>query len=434
MPDNHTLLTKSGTTDASQRIAVICHGHPSVAKGGAEAAAYALFRGLQELGIDAIFIGACEYGDRPRLALASEQEFAVYYDRERYEHFYHLAAPAVETQLLIILREQRITIVNFHHFYLLGLNSLRAVHDLPDVRCYYTIHEFLAICHNHGQMVTREAHLLCLQASNEACISCFPERLRTQFTMRKEAMRDILGAFEGFIAPSHFLAERFVHWGLPAERMTIIENGLLKVPSPPVRQRSEGTWTFGYFGQINPYKGVDVLLDAADLIAANQELAGTLRLRIHGNLVGQSQGFLDRFHEALKDHRFLSYAGPYNGASVYDLMSQCDYIVVPSKWWENSPVVIQEAFAVRVPVICTGIGGLAEKVRDGVSGLHFARGDAADLLRTMKLAADAKLADSLREGIPAVCTAMEMGRNYLKFFATERKAIKQWPRLVDGGS
>ena len=47
-----------------------------------------------------------------------------------------------------------------------------------------------------------------------------------------------------------------------------------------------------------------------------------------------------------------------------------NYVVVPSIWWENSPVVIQEAYAARRPVICSGIGGMAEKVIDGVTGLH----------------------------------------------------------------
>jgi glycosyltransferase involved in cell wall biosynthesis len=425
----HPLL--SNPAGAGDKVAIVCHSHPSISKGGAEVAAYALYCGLRELNVDVIFIAACEYGDRNRLALASDDEYAVYYDQERYDHFYHLAAPGVEGQLLRILREQRVTVVNFHHFLMIGLNSLRAVRALKGVRCYYTIHEFLGICHNHGQMITREAQLLCARATNEACVSCFPQHLRTQFTQRKETMLDAMGAFDGFIAPSHFLADRFIQWGLPADQVSVIENGLLKLAALPSRKRIGGSWTFGYFGQINPYKGVDVLLDAADLIAADPELAARVRLRIHGNFVGQSSAFLERFKEATRDLPFLCYMGPYNSAAVYELMSECDYVVVPSKWWENSPVVIQEAYAVRVPIICTGIGGLAEKVREGVSGLHFARGDAPDLVRALRIAADSKVADSLKLGIPAVSSAAEMGRNYLKFFSSDRRAVKTLPRIVD---
>jgi glycosyltransferase involved in cell wall biosynthesis len=421
----------SGSIDAGDKVAIVCHTHPSISKGGAEVSAYALFSGLREIGVDAIFIGACEYGDKNRLVLASDHEYAIYYDREHYDHFYHLAVPAVERQLLKILRDHRVTVVNFHHFLTLGLNSLRAARSLKGVRCYYTLHEFLAICHNDGQMVTRAAQLLCVKASNEACVSCFPQHPRTQFTQRRETMLDVLGAFDGFIAPSHFLADRYINWGLPSDRMAVIENGLRKDAELPDRKRSNASWTFGYFGQINPYKGVDLLLDAAQLIAADAEFAATIKLRIHGNFVGQASSFLERFEQSMRDLPFLSYRGPYNSSSVYELMSECDYVVVPSKWWENSPVVIQEAYAVGVPVICTGIGGLAEKVREGISGLHFARGDASDLLRALKIAADQKVADSLKSGIPAVASAAEMGRNYLKFFCNDRRAVKTKPRIVD---
>ena len=51
-------------------------------------------------------------------------------------------------------------------------------------------------------------------------------------------------------------------------------------------------------------------------------------------------------------------------------MEQVDWVVIPSIWWENAPLVVQEAFRHRRPVICSGIGGTAEMVRDGIDGLH----------------------------------------------------------------
>ncbi|RLC96938.1 MAG: glycosyl transferase, partial [Chloroflexi bacterium] len=72
-------------------------------------------------------------------------------------------------------------------------------------------------------------------------------------------------------------------------------------------------------------------------------------------------------------------------------------------WYENSPIVIQEAFASRTPVICSGIGGMAEKVEDGVTGLHVRHGDARDLADTMvKAATTVGLRERLSEAIPAM--------------------------------
>jgi glycosyltransferase involved in cell wall biosynthesis len=78
-------------------------------------------------------------------------------------------------------------------------------------------------------------------------------------------------------------------------------------------------------------------------------------------------------------------------------------VVVPSRWWENSPLVIQEAFLHQRPVICSDIGGMAEKVDDGVDGLHFRAGDARSLARVLERAVTTPaLWDSLRAGIPGV--------------------------------
>ena len=98
-------------------------------------------------------------------------------------------------------------------------------------------------------------------------------------------------------------------------------------------------------------------------------------------------------------------------------MSASDYVLVPSTWWENSPVVIQEAYAAGRPVICSGIGGMAEKVPNRRFGLHFRLNDAADLARVMGEAADEVLYKALCANIPPVDDHVSMARNYLAAFA-----------------
>jgi glycosyltransferase involved in cell wall biosynthesis len=79
-----------------------------------------------------------------------------------------------------------------------------------------------------------------------------------------------------------------------------------------------------------------------------------------------------------------------------------DWVVVPSVWWETGPLVVWEAFQYGRPVICSDIGGMSEKVADGVNGLHFRRGDAVDLAAAMQRAMETPgLWDTLRGGIPS---------------------------------
>ena len=99
----------------------------------------------------------------------------------------------------------------------------------------------------------------------------------------------------------------------------------------------------------------------------------------------------------------MSLVGRYQPEALPRLMAGVDWVVVPSIWWENSPLVIQEAFLHGRPVICSDIGGMAEKVTDGINGLHFSARDAVSLASTLRRAVTTpELWGSLRAGIPGV--------------------------------
>jgi glycosyltransferase involved in cell wall biosynthesis len=185
---------------------------------------------------------------------------------------------------------------------------------------------------------------------------------------------------------------------------------------------------FGYFGQLTPYKGVQVALEAMrhlsthrvhddPLLRALESAAGRPgtpegdgeialpELRVHGaNLdlqPGQFQNQVRALLEELRDA--VHFVGRYDHAQMAGLMANVDWVIVPSIWWENSPLVIQEAFHFGRPVICSDIGGMAEKVEHGVNGLHFRAGDPVSLARTMRTALESPgLWDELRAGIAPV--------------------------------
>ncbi len=400
--------------DKPDRIAVIAHSHPSATKGGAEIAAYSLYQGLCQLGYDTIFIAACPEKDVDKVTLASEREFLILHRPETYDHFYHLAAANLSRELNELLERERITVVNFHHFFNFGIGVLRDLQTSRPVRKVFTIHEYLAICQHHGQMVTNPDKLLCNAASPQACVSCFPDKTRQQFAVRKTVLSEVFSGIDAYVAPSHFLAKRYIDWGLEESRMSVIENGLRAIPkSVPLPDKSfQKRWTIGFFGQINPFKGVDLLLDVAEMIEADASLAGRIQIRLHGNLIGQSEEFIARVSQHTKSNGAIAFLGPYDNSSVSRLMAECDYVIVPSRWWENSPVVIQEAFAAARPVICTGIGGMAEKVTDDVSGLHFRHNDPADLLAVLLKAADVSTWSRLARGVPSPIDVASMARQY----------------------
>lgn len=412
------------TAEDPGRVAIIAHSHPSISKGGAEIAAYTLFRGLLEIGVDAILIAACPEEDRKRLSLQSAREKIVFYDSSQYNHFYHLAHFDTARELHARLDEERVDLVNFHHFFNFGLSALHW-HDLSRrPKLVFTLHEFLAICHHHGQMVTRPGLTLCEREDANACVTCFPDLTRQQFVLRKLNLLSTLKRCDGFVSPSTFLAERYVDWGLDADRMVVIENGLRSVSPKRAAGETRDTktqWVFGFFGQINPFKGVDLLLNASETLKHDEEFSKKIQIRLHGNLVGQSDEFVSRLMRETKSDSPLTWLGPYDNSRVSELMQKCDYVVVPSRWWENSPVVIQEALAARRPVICTGIGGMAEKIEDGITGLHFRLNDDQDFIRVLQKACDPNLHSALCAKLPTPQTEIDMARYYVQFFDEVRQ-------------
>jgi glycosyltransferase involved in cell wall biosynthesis len=99
-------------------------------------------------------------------------------------------------------------------------------------------------------------------------------------------------------------------------------------------------------------------------------------------------------------------------------MEAIDWVVVPSIWWENAPLVIQEAFVHGRPVICSDVGGMAEAVRDGTDGLHFTRGNSRALALAMRLAIEEPgLWQRLSDGILPVRTVREAADEHLALYA-----------------
>ncbi|TSH97292.1 glycosyltransferase [Verticiella sediminum] len=406
------------------RLAIVSHSHPSISKGGAEISAFTLYKGLLDLGIDAVFIAACSEDDRGRLSLGSSREHAVFYDTRIYDHFYQLGSAFTTSALRELFIKLKIDVVNFHHYLNFGIDAISKASIRLGLPTFFTIHEFLSLCHHHGQMITRPTRLLCHKATPEACHTCFPEYSRQQFAIRQGLVSRTFQEVSGFISPSRFLAEIYIKAGLPAKKFAIIENGLAHRPSspmPPRQRHGDGAWVYGFFGQINPFKGVDTLLKAADVLVKNPSAKDRVRIRIHGNVIGQSEDFMQAFDKAIRTNNVVEYAGPYNNANVSSLMSECDYVVVPSTWWENSPVVIQEAFAVGRPIICTGIGGMAEKIVNGVSGLHFRLNDSADLARVILEGSNNNLYENLLAGVPDTLDQRDMAKRYLAFITTSIK-------------
>lgn len=363
---------------STHNILVIAHGHPDFSLGGGEIAAYHLFKHYQQhpAVAQATFLARVEdpAGVPTGHLCARRKDEYIWYQGLR-DLFWQGTAhrDSLRTRLPDLLRALKPSIIHLHHYFHLGLDILTVIRNvLPDVRIYLTLHEYIAICHHHGLMVKPNSLELCKQSSPQDCHRCYPERSIEDFWLRQEFFRDRLAVVDGFIAPSDFLRDRYISWGIAAEQIVTIENGQPESNPLPSRAGGEVKNRFAFFGQVNPYKGLDVLLKALTVLP--KEAQERLVLEVHAaHFEKQSRELrrrIERLLNPLVESGVVQWMGPYRPEDMRQRLAKIDWVVVPSVWWENSPLVIQEAFGAGRPVICSNIGGMAEKVRDGVDGLH----------------------------------------------------------------
>jgi glycosyltransferase involved in cell wall biosynthesis len=410
------------------RVLIAAHSHPEVSHGGGEIAAFELFSRLRDHpGVEAWFLG-CDRGieqDRPGAVLSqpfSDREYI--YGTVDFDWFkFANRDPRFPDEIRRLFRALAPDVVHFHHYINFGVETFLHLRSaLPDCRILLTLHEYLGICHHFGQMVTARHRNLCYGASPTRCQQCFPDIARSDFFLRQRYLERFFALVDGFVSPSRFLAERYVAWGLPAEKVQVLEN-LMPPPlagAPTLRIVPDEPLRIGFFGQISGLKGILVLFDAAETLAAQGR--EDVCFEIYGDYRGQPPEFQKEFLERLeKAGRNVHFHGPYDRVRVDRLMQSVHAVLVPSVWWENSPVVIQEALRNRRPVICSDIGGMAEKVRNGIDGFHFPVGSAMALTGLLRQLADnpARLMElaARMTGLPELVSTLD---DYLALYRAPR--------------
>ena len=362
------------------RVLIISHGHPAFSIGGAEVASHALFRALgREPGVSAHYLARAtapvrRHAATPLMSLR-QGEREVFLHTDAWDEFWlsNSGLADLSGAFASYLETIRPDVVHFHHVIGFGVEAIALVRRvLPGVRIVVTFHEYLSICPNHGQMVKTRRQVLCHGSSPADCNACFPEHSPSMLFQRERHLKDHLLLADAFVAPSAFLRDRYVAWGLPAESLHVIENGLDQRAAPH-RAVPEGGRRdrFGFFGQVTEFKGLHILLDAVARVP--EAVWGEATLNVFGgNLEFQPEAFRTRFAALMeRAGRRARFHGGYRPEDLPRLMEGVDWTVMPSIWWENSPVVIQESFLHRRPPIVGDIGGMAEKVRNEVDGLHF---------------------------------------------------------------
>lgn len=371
--------------------------HPRVLKGGAQYVAKDLHdAAMADPDVQPVMLAAIDgnvFSQYAKVGSAitglpdSDTEFLL--PGQRFDDFTHVIYDARRNKAVRrFLEDHRPDVIHVHHSLWVGLEFLALARKvLPDVKIIYTLHEYLPICHSKGQLFRYGEGGICHDTSPDQCTKCFPKRTADDFILRRRGFRQAFALVDHFIAPSEYLRQRYISWGLDPSRISVIANGHSRQrPENWTPPHSEGLNIFGFFGQFVDAKGIDVLLRAAVDVAMSTEDMVEIRV-FGGNKEYASADYVEKVDAVLADapeNLKITEEGSYSRENVFDLMTTVDWVVVPSVWPETFGLVVSEAWDARRPVLASRAGGLTERIHDGENGFSFLPGSAEQLAGIMR--------------------------------------------------
>ncbi len=277
-----------------------------------------------------------------------------------------------------------------------------------------TLHDYTLVCPSGGQRVHRDESHVCHVIDPARCARCFPaspfhaqlrygqlarrapahalgrlasamrQRWRPAPTTaagaalgrtgagdidaaaierRLAAARRAFANFDVAVAPSASLAREYAALGFPPDRWSSPTTGLPRWPRPRATADPDGRLRIGFVGTLVWHKGADVLIDAAARLPGDRVDVRDLR-RPRG-----LPGIRGRARSNGRAGLPVRFLGRFEHERAEAIFAQIDVLVVASRWLENSPLVIHEAFMAGVPVVGSAIGGIVDLLDHGRHGV-----------------------------------------------------------------
>jgi glycosyltransferase involved in cell wall biosynthesis len=181
--------------------------------------------------------------------------------------------------------------------------------------------------------------------------------------------------YRAVITPTRFLQGAYQRNGLNVPAHNIWFG--VDVSRAPKPRRSAATPLFGFIGQIARHKGTDILIDALRRLGK-----GCARLKLYGPS-DQDPVYMDKLRSAAEGLA-VEFAGTFPKEQMAQIFSEIDVLVIPSRWYENSPLVLLNALATHTPVIVSNVAGMTEFIQEGENGFSFKRGSSGALTEAMQ--------------------------------------------------
>lgn len=273
-------------------------------------------------------------------------------------------------------------IVHVHNAYTHLSPSVLAPCRRAGIPVVMTVHDYALVSANYGlwdaaRLSSIDAHASWLKVARTKFIkgSFFATGLLESIYRLQKKLRLYDRAIARYLPSSEFVKRTLIEAGYAEQKITVLPlfaGNLLAEQITPSPQSERAGILFA--GRLETYKGIDLFLQTAEAFPkVDFYVAGTGPLEA---AVKDVERYSDNLH----------YLGFVSGSELWKKMGHSQMVVVPSRWAEPYGLVAVESMACGTPVLVSDVGGLPEKIKDGVNGLIFKGGDIQDLTSELKLA------------------------------------------------
>ncbi len=215
-----------------------------------------------------------------------------------------------------------------------------------------------------------------------------------------------------FISPSQFLKDKIISYRIEESKIMVISH-LIDLGNDEPNYNFDDYVVFA--GRFIRYKGIMTLIKAFEGLPIKLIVVGS------GELQPEIQNFI-KMHNLEN----IELSGFITGERFKNIIKNAKFVIIPSEWYENSPLVVYESFAMCKPVIASNIGGIPELVTEDV-GLLFEPGNIGDLRKKITtLYYNDELIRKLGKN------ARTKVENFYNPEIHYKQIIKVYRRLVDG--
>ena len=242
-----------------------------------------------------------------------------------------------------------------------------------------TLHDYKLICPNAKLFANNKNCEKCQGGKYYNCLKskCVKDSYLKSFMATLEAYLwnrfiKIYNKVDVFIAPSKFMRDKCVDFGVPEEKIKVVYNFYDAPINNKIEAESSEKYVL-YYGRLSKEKGIDVLLEAT------RSVKNGIKLKIvgPGPEYKHLEEKINKFN--LRDRVFL--LGPKYGKDLQIIISRAMAVISPSLWPENMPYCLLEPMAIGKTMIVSRVGGMTEIIENQKNGFSFELGDSKYLAK-----------------------------------------------------